>query len=58
MRLIEVEISESGEHWYKRIKVLGVTVYYRHDYVKGDKPRPVGFVTFPDAIVEVEDEFD
>lgn len=56
MKLIQIEIKDDGEHWYKAIKILGLTVYYRHDYTKNYKPRPIGFVQFPDSIVEVEDE--
>lgn len=58
MSIIEVSIYDEGEHWRKTVKLFGITIYCRHDFSKDYKPRPVGFVTFPDAIVEVEDEFE
>lgn len=57
MSIIEVSIHDEGEHWHKTVKIFGITVYRRHDYTKNYKPRPIGFITFPDSIVEVEDEF-
>lgn len=57
MSIIEISIRDEGEDWRKTIKLFGITVYRRHDFSKDNKPRPVGFATFPDAIVEVEDEF-
>lgn len=56
MNIIEVSIYDEGEHWHKTVKLFGVTVYHRHCYSKDNKPRPIGFTVYPDAIVEVEDE--
>lgn len=58
MPLIEITINDDGEHWHKTVKLFGLTLYHRHDFTKDNKPRPVGFTVFPDAIVEVKDEFD
>lgn len=58
MSLIEISIRNEDEDWYKTVKMFGFTIYQRHDFSKDYKPRPIGFITFPDAIVEVEDEFD
>lgn len=58
MTLLKITINDDGEHWDKTVKLFGLTVYHRHDFTKDYKPRPIGFITFPDAIVEVEDEFD
>lgn len=55
--MITIDIHDDGEHWFKTVKIFGITVYRRHDYTKNYKPRPIGFITFPDSIVEVEDEF-
>lgn len=56
--MIKIDIHFDGEHWDKTVKIFGITVYHRHDYTKDYKPRPIGFVTYPDSIVEVVDEFD
>lgn len=56
MKLSQIEIKDDGEHWHKTIKIFGLTIYHRHNYTKEYKPRPVGFLQFPDSIVEVEDE--
>lgn len=56
MPLIQISITDNGEHWEKTVKVCGITVYRRHDYTKEAKRRPVGFQVFDTSIVEVEDE--
>ena len=58
MSLIDIDINDNGEHWHKTVKLFGIIVYRRHDFSKRYKPGPSGFDIFPDAIVEVENEFD
>lgn len=56
MPLIQISITDNGEHWEKKIPLFGICVYYRHDYAKVPQRRPVGFQVFDSSIVEVEDE--
>lgn len=54
--MIEVSVHYEGEHWHKRISLLGIPVYHRHDFTKDAEKKPVGFNVYPTNIVEVEDE--
>lgn len=58
MKILEINIKDEGEHWYKEIRLFGLLMYARHDYTKYQEKRPIGFQVFPDSIVEVvEEEF-
>lgn len=57
MSLIEIEINDNGEHWHKRIKLLGLTVYHRHDFTKGEERRTVGFNVMAPVPGDIEDEY-
>ena len=56
MPLIQISITDNGEHWEKTVKFCGITKYRRHDYTKEPQRKPVGFQVFDTSIVEVEDE--
>lgn len=56
MSLIEIEIRDNGEHWHKRVKVFGLTLYRRHDFTKDKKERTVGFNTMAPVSGEIEDD--
>ena len=43
--MIKIDIHDDGEHWHKTVKILGITVYHRHDYTKNNEPRPIGFTS-------------
>lgn len=45
MTLIDIDINDNGEHWHKRVSVLGICIFHRHDYTKNPKKRSVGFNT-------------
>lgn len=55
MSFIEIEITDDGEHWHKRIKLLGLMVYNRHDFTKGEERRTVGFNAMAPVSGEIED---
>ncbi len=56
MSLIEIDINDNGEHWHKRVSVLGICVYHRHDYTRNAENRTVGFNTMAPVSGEIEDE--
>lgn len=56
MTFVRIEIKDFGEHWHRRVWVLGMLVYHRHDYTKGKRERTAGFNTMPFSPVEIEDE--
>lgn len=56
MTLIDIDINDNGEHWHKRVSVLGICVYHRHDYTKNAEKRSVGFNTMAPVSGEIEDE--
>lgn len=56
MSLIEIDINDNGEHWHKRVSVLGICVYHRHDYTKNAQKRIVGFNAMIPVSGEIEDE--
>lgn len=56
MKLIQIEIKDDGEHWYKTVKIFGITVYHRHEYSKNNEQRPIGFSTLAPISGEIEDE--
>lgn len=56
MTIIEVSIHDEGEHWHKRVKLFGLTLYHRHDFTKGAEKRTVGFNVMPSDPVDVDDE--
>lgn len=56
MPIIQIHITDNGEHWEKTVKFCGVTIYRRHDYMKEPQRRPVGFQVFDTSIVEAVDE--
>lgn len=58
MTLIDIDINDNGEHWHKRVKVFGLTVYHRHDFTKDKKERTVGFNTMALVSGEIDDDYD
>lgn len=56
MHLVSITITDNGEHWEKKIRILGIPVYHRHDYTKEPQRRAVGFQVFESNLVEVVDE--
>lgn len=54
--MIKIDIHDDGEHWYKTVKIFGITVYHRHDYAKINEQRPIGFNTLAPISGEIEDE--
>lgn len=56
MSLIEIDINDNGEHWYKRVLVLGICVYHRHDYTRNAEKRTVVFNTMVPVSGEIEDD--
>lgn len=54
--MIKIDIHDDGEHWYKTVKIFGITVYHRHDYSKINEQRPIGFNTLAPISGEIEDE--
>lgn len=56
MSLIEIDINNNGEHWHKKVSVLGICVYHRHDYTKNAEKRSVGFNTMAQVPGEIEDD--
>lgn len=45
--MISVEITDTGEHWYKRIRLFSITIYYRHDYTEATV-KPTTIIGFKD----------
>jgi hypothetical protein len=56
MPIIQISITDNGEHWEKTVKFCRITVYHRHDFTKEPQRKPVGFQVFENSIVEVIDE--
>lgn len=56
MTLIDIDINDNGEHWHKKVSVLGICIYHRHDYTKNAEKRSVGFNTMAPVSGEIEDE--
>lgn len=56
MKLISIEIKDDGGHWFKTIKIFGLTVYHRHDYTKEYKQRPIGFNAFASVDGEIDED--
>lgn len=56
MTLIDIDINDNGEHWHKKVSVLGICIYHRHDYTKGSQPKPIGFNATAPVSGEIEDE--
>lgn len=45
--MIRIEITDTGEHWHKRISLFGITIYYRHDYTEV-ATKPTTIIGFKD----------
>lgn len=57
MAIISIYIHDEGDHWYKTVKLFGITVYHRHYFTKGaDKKKTIGFNVIPSDPVDVDDE--
>ncbi|MDE6020288.1 MAG: hypothetical protein K2H01_04710, partial [Ruminococcus sp.] len=46
MSFISIRINDDGQHFEKKIRILGVLVYHRHDYTKYNNDKnQIGFNT-------------
>lgn len=56
MALLHIKITDNGKHWEKEVRILGIKVYHRHDYTSQPAVRKIGFTSYQDVPVEIEDE--
>lgn len=57
MSLISIQINDDGYNWDKKIRILGILIYHRHDYTKYTKPyKQIGFNTGQFCSGEIWDE--
>lgn len=46
MSLISIQINDDGQHWDKKIRIIGVLVYHRHDHsINSNSNNQIGFNT-------------
>ncbi len=56
--ILSVKITDKGRHWHKEIRVFGVLVYHRHDYIEENQRRAVGFNTMPYAPIDIDEDWE
>lgn len=57
MSLIKITINDNGEHWDKKIWLLGILIYHRHDFTKGNNSdKNIGFNSGQYCPGEIYDE--
>lgn len=55
--IFQIDIKEEGEHWWREIRLFGLLIYSRHDFIKNQERRSAGFSTLPSDYIDIEEEY-